>query len=313
MPRVTASMLGTAIRSGLRRYPRELLGSLRVTAGLPRRGLEGTKLLRAWKRIEREEAALGVAWLGHCSVLLRLAGRTVLTDPVLSERIGVRVGSRTVGLKRQAAAPIEAERLAGVADVVLLSHAHFDHLDRPTLAKLADKRTVVVTAKRTRRLVPAGFGEVIELGWMEALEIAGLRIVALKPKHWGARAGWDVHRGYNAYMVQPMAGPDPSVLFAGDTADTEAFADLRGVELAIFGVGAYAPWEHAHATPEQVWRMFRGMGARQLLPVHHSTFDLGEEADGEPLARLRAAAGAEEGGRILELPMGGTARWAVGR
>jgi hypothetical protein len=83
------------------------------------------------------------------------------------------------------------------------------------------------------------------------------------------------------------------VLFAGDTAATDAFERIGPVDLSIFGVGAYEPWEHAHATPEQVWRMFAKLRGNdgKLLPMHHSTFDLGEERPGEPLARLEAAAG----------------------
>jgi L-ascorbate metabolism protein UlaG (beta-lactamase superfamily) len=325
MPRLPVKTWPAAIRSALRRYPRELLGSLRGGGdpGPPTsRGLTGPRLLKAWSRIERDNPPLAVAWLGHCTVLIRIAGRTILTDPVLSDRIGVRIptgsasgargagaGARTtIGLSRLCPIPIRPERLPAI-DLVLLSHAHFDHLDRPTLEAIANPRTLVVTARQTRRLIPPGFERVIELDWMEALEVAGLRLVAIKPKHWGARTAWDIHRGYNSYLIQPVSSADPAVLFAGDTALTHAFDDLRGVDLAIFGIGAYAPWEHAHATPEQVWRMFSAMRAGRLLPVHHGTFDLGEEAPGEALARLLAAAG-DERDRVVPLPVGGVARLA---
>jgi hypothetical protein len=91
------------------------------------------------------------------------------------------------------------------------------------------------------------------------------------------------------------------VLFAGDTAHTDAFEHLDGVDLAIFGIGAYEPWIHAHATPEQAWSMFTSLGRRasrgravgggHLLPVHHATFPLGNEHPDEPMQRLLAAAG----------------------
>ena len=76
------------------------------------------------------------------------------------------------------------------------------------------------------------------------------------------------------------------------------------------GIGAYEPWEHAHATPEQTWEMFRGCGAKRLLPVHHSTFPLGDEHIDEPMERLLAAAG-DEMHRILALPPGAVWTHAV--
>ena len=109
-------------------------------------------------------------------------------------------------------------------------------------------------------------------------------------RRWGARAAFDRRRGFNSYLIE--AGPR-RVLFAGDTAATDVFDRIGPVNLSIFGVGAYEPWEHAHATPEQVWRMFAHLRGNDgvLMPMHHSTFDLGEERPGEPLTRLAAAAG----------------------
>ena len=80
------------------------------------------------------------------------------------------------------------------------------------------------------------------------------------------------------------------------------------VELAILPIGAYDPWIANHASPEQAWRMFQGLGARYLLPVHHSTFRLSREPVEEPLERLRAAAG-RESWRIVSPEIGST--WTV--
>ena len=236
-------------------------------------------------------------WVGHATVLISMQatdGRRVslLTDPVMSDRIGVTVGQRTFGLRRLSN-PALCEADLPPIDVVLLSHAHFDHLDRPTLRRLAAgpaKNATVITAGRTSRLVPSGFRSVVELPWSHTLEIGPLRIDSLRPAHWGARTALDRRRGFNSYVLE-LDGR--RVLFAGDTAATDAFERVGPVDLSIFGVGAYEPWEHAHATPEQVWAMFRHLRGEtgRLLPMHHSTFDLGEERPGEPLARLEAAAG----------------------
>ncbi len=269
-----------AVRSGLRRYPPELLASLRATKDhgpLPARDV-------------LEELAphgLATAWLGHASVLATLGQLTVVVDPVLSARIGLRLGRRVIGLSRRMPAPLDPASLRGV-DAVLITHAHFDHLDRPTLTRLADPRTTVVVPPRCAKLIPRGFKTVIELPAGEAIDLRGVELRALTPRHWGARTWLDRRRGFNAYVLR---NEEAAALFAGDTAETEAFNDLSGIDLAAFGIGAYEPWEHMHATPEQVWRMFQATGARRLLPIHHSTFELSDEPLTEPIERLMAAAG----------------------
>ncbi len=240
---------------------------------------------------------LSAAWLGHASTLLRIADRWVLTDPVFSERIGVSLGALTLGVARQGPT-FDPAHLPHI-DLILLSHAHFDHLDKPTLRRLASPSTRVVTAANTKRLIPDGFGDVRELHWGQELRIGPLLLRALRPEHWGARTAWDTHRGYNAYVLEADAARQhrARVLFAGDTAHSEVFQSLAqagGVDLSIFGIGAYDPWIAKHATPEQVWAMHTAAGGRHLLPMHHSTFELSDEPMDEPMRRLLAAAGQSE-------------------
>lgn len=245
---------------------------------------------------------LAATWLGHAAVLLNLNGMTVLTDPVLSDRIGVRVGPWTLGVRRHQPAPVES---LPPIDLILVSHSHFDHLDRPTLRRLVDRRTRLITAANTKRLIPPGFGEVLELPWDRAVNIDGLRIAAMRPKHWGARTAWDRHRGYNSYFIE---SPIAHVLFAGDTAYTNVFRGVRA-DLAIFGIGAYDPWIANHANPEQVWDMFRSMPGEFLLPIHHSTFELSDEPAHEPLHRLLRAAG-DDAARVVGTTLAGA--WSIG-
>jgi L-ascorbate metabolism protein UlaG (beta-lactamase superfamily) len=232
------------------------------------------------------------AWLGHCSVLLRIAGMTILTDPVWSSRIGVRIGGRTIGIPRLHAPPIPLSSLPPI-DLILISHAHIDHLDRPTLLHLASPQTRVITARHTASLIPRGFARVDELHWDQSLAIGPLHLRAIRPNHWGARTAWDRHRGFNSYLLTDVDAAR-SVLFAGDTALTDAFDHLHAEtpDLAIMGIGAYDPFERAHATPEQVWQMASTMRARHLMPVHFGTFRLSDEPPGDPMRRLLAAAGA---------------------
>lgn len=245
------------------------------------------------------DASYGAAWLGHAGLLLRQGQTTALVDPVLGDRIGPRIGGRVIGPPRLARSPVSCEGLPDV-DLVLITHAHFDHLDRETLEQLAKPGTVVVTSKRTRRLIPRGFGSVIELHWDGVVEVGGVRVCALRPEHWGGRTAIDVLRGCNSYLIE---SDDRRTLAPGDTAETGEFESVGRVDLAAFGIGAYSPSEHHHATPEQVWEMFTGMPGERLLPVHHSTFEISGEPVDEPLSRLLAAAG-DEAGRVVRVEPG---------
>lgn len=235
---------------------------------------------------------LTTAWLGHSTVLLNFFGVTILTDPVLFSRIGIRLHFLTIGPKRLTSPALKIEELPPI-DLVLLSHAHFDHLDTRTLHRF-DARTEVVTAARTGDLLcQMRFGKVTELGWDETYEFktaAGpLRVRALQVKHWGARMRRDDYRGYNGYLLERRGR---RVLFGGDTAMSQRFAQLRGegpLDLAIFGIGAYEPWIHSHCTPEQAVAMANAAGARYLLPVHNQTFKLSFEPFREPIERFVAA------------------------
>ena len=236
-----------------------------------------------------EDHELAAAWLGHATVLLRVGGMTILTDPVLSNRVGVGLGLMTGGPRRLVAPALTVRELPKI-DLILISHAHFDHLDRPTLARLP-KRTPVVTAHQTQDLVrDLGFRDVTELHWGEQVELEeGLRVSAWEVAHWGARTFYDNHRGFNAYLIE---SPRRRVLYAGDTAYHEGFKDIGGeVDLAVFGIGAYDPYVQAHATPEQAWAMASHVRAKYVLPMHHSTFKLSFEPVGEPMERMLNAAG----------------------
>ena len=239
------------------------------------------------------DRGLYAAWLGHTTVLLKLDGITILTDPVLGDRVGLNLGPMTLGLKRMVAPAMRVDQLPKI-DLVLLSHAHMDHFDLPTLRALECRSTAVVTAVKTSDLLRARrYESVRELGWGEHVRVGDLRVRAFQVNHWGARMRSDTYRGYNGYLIE--AGRH-RVLFAGDTAMTAAFRGLRSsrrIDLAIMPVGAYNPWIHYHCTPEQAWRMGNDAGAEMFLPVHHQTFRLSREPLHEPMERLYKAAGRE--------------------
>jgi L-ascorbate metabolism protein UlaG (beta-lactamase superfamily) len=236
------------------------------------------------------DRGLHAAWLGHTTVLLKIDGITILTDPVFSRRVGVRLGPVTVGIKRLVAPALAFADLPKI-DLILLSHAHFDHFDRPSLRRLENRGTAVITAARTADLLPVSrYRHVRELSWGEHERVGAAVVTAIRVKHWGARMHNDTFRGYNGYTIE--AGRY-RVLFGGDTAFTDSFRALRSsrpFDLAIMPVGAYNPWIHNHCSPEQAWRMANDAGSEKFLPVHHQTFALGREPYFEPIERIQSAA-----------------------
>ncbi len=241
------------------------------------------------------DAQVTLAWLGHATVLINFFGIKILTDPVLFPRIGIRLPGFTIGPKRLTAPALEFRELPRI-DLVLLSHAHFDHFDLRTL-RCFDENTSVISARATSDLLRrTRFRDVTELDWGEAkifTTAAGkIDISAFAVKHWGARKQRDDYRGYNGYLLKSRNGGRRRIIFAGDTAMTDNFAELRrhgDIDIAIMSIGAYNPWIRSHCTPEQAIEMANDAGARFIMPVHHQTFRLSFEPVREPIERFQAA------------------------
>lgn len=249
--------------------------------------------------------------LGHSTVLLNFLGLRILTDPVFSTRVGPGVSPLIVGPKRLLRPALRPRDFAP-PDLLLLSHAHFDHFDVASLRKFP-RDTPIVTAKNTADLLrPLRFREVHELDWGRSILLAprgeALQITAVHVAHWGARMMRDHHRGYNGYLLQRGGH---SICFAGDTAFTRAFRELndprRTLDLMLMPIGAYNPWIRAHCSPEQAVAMADLAGANYFVPIHHETFALGYEPIEEPAARLQAAV-VDPGQRLLATHIGETFR-----
>ena len=237
------------------------------------------------------------AWLGHATVLVNFYGLTILTDPTLMPRIGANLGFATIGPKRLVSTPLAYSELPAI-DLLLLSHAHMDHFDTPTLHKFSS-RPKAVTAKATLDL----FSEMkfrksaTELRWGESTMVrtahGDVRVEAFEVNHWGARWRTDNYRGYNGYILEREGR---KLIFGGDTAITDKFKlirNRRGYDLAIMPIGSYKPYKKHHCTPEESVKMLNDAGAEKVLPIHFKTFRLGEEGTTEPMERLHAAIAAD--------------------
>jgi L-ascorbate metabolism protein UlaG (beta-lactamase superfamily) len=248
-----------------------------------------------------DDSRVTAAWLGHATVLINFFGVAILTDPVLFPRIGIRLPWFTIGPKRLTRPALEWNELPPI-DLILLSHAHFDHFDTRTLHSLSrhnqakadfDNSTAVITAPRTSDLLRwMRFRAVTELHWGEERKVIlpneSVTVKAIRVNHWGARMLRDTYRGYNGYIIEARGR---RIIFGGDTAFTDAFAELRDdrpYDLAIMSIGAYNPWIRVHANPEQVIAMCDAAGVRYIMPVHHQTFRLSVEPFCEPIERFEA-------------------------
>jgi L-ascorbate metabolism protein UlaG (beta-lactamase superfamily) len=234
---------------------------------------------------------LSAAWLGHATVLINFYGVTILTDPVFFDRIGLRFGPITFGPKRYIESALRPDELPPI-DLLLLSHAHMDHFDIRSIRKV-NRDCVVVTAEHTADLLPRGrFREVYEMPWNTERRIetkhGDVTIAAFKLRHWGARLQWDVHRRYNAYVLERNGR---RICFCGDTAltDVRALGSRGPIDLLFVPISAYNPWITNHCTPEEAIEMAEKAGARFVMPVHHQTFKLSWEPMDEPIRRFEAA------------------------
>jgi len=239
------------------------------------------------------DTGIHAAWLGHSTVFLKVDGYTILTDPVFSDRVGIELGPVTVGIKRLVSPALQPGDLPH-PNLILLSHAHMDHFDRPSLRALGSDRTSVVTAFRTSDLLRVRrYHSVQELGWGETVRVGAATVKAFEVNHWGARVRTDTYRGFNGYVIEIGRR---RILFGGDTALTDNFKSVKTskpIDFAIMPIGAYDPWIRFHCNPEQAMKMANDAGAERILPVHHQTFQLSREPRHEPIERLIEATGAD--------------------
>lgn len=242
--------------------------------------------------------AITMAWLGHATVLVNFYGVHILTDPVLFPRIGVDLGIGSLGPLRLVQCALTPEALPDI-DLVLVSHAHFDHLDTPSLAALRGRPAAVMAASTSDLLPHRYYSSVEELRWDTSTRVKTRRgevlVHAIEVRHWGARLQRDTHRGYGGWVVEREGS---RLLIGGDTALTDAFRAHRRhgpFEAAVMPIGAYNPWITNHCTPEQAVTMADAAGARLFVPVHHQSFSLGREPVREPIERTERMLDAERG------------------
>ncbi|MCC6525783.1 MAG: MBL fold metallo-hydrolase [Polyangiaceae bacterium] len=241
---------------------------------------------------------LRVTWLGHSTTLVEIGGFRVLFDPVWSERLSpIGVG----GPRRFQPVPVALEGVP-LPDVVVVSHDHYDHLDRPTVEALAARGARFVTALGVgAHLERWGIapGRVRELDWHESTEpVPGLVVRALPARHFSGRGLFDRNRTLWASFALEAGGR--RLYFGGDGGfDAPAFAEIGArfgpFDLTLLEIGAFDPaWGAIHLGPDNAVRAHVLLRGRALLPVHWGTFNLGLHAWDAPIEELCVAARAAE-------------------
>lgn len=232
---------------------------------------------------------LDLCWLGHSSVLLEIDGKRVLSEPVFGPRASP---LSWLGPKRFHAVPIEAEILPPL-DLIIVSHDHYDHLDFPTVSRMAHRETQWVTTLGVGAHLEA-WGvppeRITELDWWEEKEISGLRVVATPARHFQGRGPTASKATFWASWA--VIGPKHSVWFSGDTGPwEEAFEEigerLGGFDLSLIEIGAWnKAWGNIHLGPENAMKVHTQVKAKTMMPVHWGTFNLALHAWDQPICEL---------------------------
>lgn len=225
-----------------------------------------------------------LTWIGHSSFLGSLGSSHFLIDPVFSPRAGGFVPRHvSPGLRPGDLPPLDA---------LMVTHSHYDHLDRRSIAGLARSTPVFVPLGLGCWFRRRGFDNVTELDWWQSDRSGDLSITLVPARHWSRRRLLDTNRTlWGGFVIR---SGDASVYHSGDSAWFDGFAEIGrrfpGLGTALLPIGAYSPrWfmEHHHMNPEQAGEAFLTLGARRMIPMHWGTFKLTDEPLREPVERLR--------------------------
>jgi L-ascorbate metabolism protein UlaG (beta-lactamase superfamily) len=244
------------------------------------------------------DGTITAAWIGHSTVLINFYGTKIITDPVFSKKIGINLlGLTTIGSRRLVEPALSIRDLPRI-DIILLSHAHMDHMDLPSLEQFKRDIPIVISKNNVDVIDGLSTNEVHELDWGDTVTLHGVEIEAFQVKHFGWRMPWEEDRSrgnwygrsYNAYLLTKNG---KHIFFAGDTAQQDYFRPIgeRGitVELAMMPIGAYDPWIFNHSNPEQAVEMANQLHARYVFPMHWGTFIQSDEPTNEPIERFKKA------------------------
>ena len=250
--------------------------------------------------IHKDSPKPRITWLGHSTFLIQYKNINILTDPIFSDRASPLCFA---GPKRYTRHPMDYKELPKI-DVIVISHNHFDHLDKETLKKLAKQESspmFYVPLGLKELLVEYGADEnyVKEMDWLDSISLdieeKQVLIKAHPSQHWSARSMFD--RFKTLWASWSLKIDDFDFWFAGDTGYNdvqfkEIGKDLGGVDLALIPIGAYEPrWfmKLYHVNPTEAIYIHKDIKAKKSIGMHWGTFPLTAEEPNAPVIELKKA------------------------
>lgn len=280
----------------------------RLRAGLPPKPTVATPcqapdLEFIHRNAQAPQMVPAVTWIGHASALMQADGLNVLTDPIFSRRASP---LRFLGPARAHPAGIELSQLPHI-DVVVISHNHYDHLDRASIVALSQQAggsPLFLTPLGLKSwLGRQGVDRAVELDWWQRHDVAGVEFHCTPAQHWSGRSLSD--RNQTLWCAWSVLGAGSHWFFSGDTGYSRDFADTRqhfsarqgpqaggGFDLALIAVGACLPrWfmRLQHVDLPEAVQLHLDLGAKRSLGVHWGTFSLADEPLDQPIHELGAA------------------------
>lgn len=240
----------------------------------------------------------GVTWLGHAGFLIQTGGQNILVDPNWALWHGP--------IKRVSHPCVKPAALPYI-DLVLITHAHFDHLHLPSLRAIAAGQPIIVPEGVGSIVKRCAFSKIIELDCWQTAHFRNLEITLTPARHWGARMIHDTFRKFGGFLIRD---DERTVYHCGDSSIFDGFTEIgkrADIDIALLPIGAYdAPsGRPVHMNPEEAIDAFEMLGARRMIPMHYGTFPLGGEPIHEPVARLeRATLLRDLADHVLILPEG---------
>jgi L-ascorbate metabolism protein UlaG (beta-lactamase superfamily) len=235
--------------------------------------------------LQHNRSEPSITWIGHSTFLIQLSGMNIVTDPVWARRMALQ--------KRLAPPGIELADMPA-ADVVLISHSHYDHLHMSSLRRLRGDKKLLVPAGLRSKLFLRGFRDTVELHWWEDVRCGGVKFTFVPAQHWTRRNPWDKNLSHwGGWVMQPDSGP--TIYFAGDSGYFRGFGDIGRrfrIDVALMPIGAYDPeWfmSAQHVSPEEALRAFLDLKAKYFVPMHYGSFKLADDTPREALERLEAS------------------------
>ncbi len=238
-------------------------------------------------RIQKKARSDTIAWVGHATFLIHTAGVTWLTDPMLSQR--------ALLPKRVTQPALRKDDLKGISGPlnVLISHNHYDHLDKDTIRSLPDHARIFVPPGLKETLRSFFDGEIQELDWWERVELGdGVQLVSLPAQHWSRRIGQDFNTTLWASYL--LVTPETTIYYGGDSGFFVGYREIGkrfpGIDYALMPLTAYHPrWfmHYAHMNAAESVRAFQNLGARYYIPTQWGAFQLGDNPPGYPVLDLK--------------------------